>query len=90
MVHRILGILDLICVIALIFPTEINIIFTLICGLYLIIKGAIFLFGKDIISSIDVLIGIYLIIAGFGSFNLIPTIVSIIFLTQKGILSLLR
>ena len=89
MVHKIFGLLDLLCVIALIFPVSFDPTFTLLCATYLLIKGLSFLvFSRDLVSLIDIGIGAYLIIAATGTSYLIPTILAIIFLTQKGILSL--
>lgn len=57
-------------------------------GIYLLIKGAIFLIGMDFASVLDVLSGIVLILASF--FNIPPVIgiIVIVFLVQKGIFSL--
>ncbi len=91
MVVKLLGILDLVCILALVFPTEISPSFTIACALYLLIKGGVFLLtAKDWISAIDVLVGIYLLFAAAGMTQIVIAIIAIVFLMQKSIRSLMR
>jgi len=92
MIIKIFGILDLIA--AIIFGLSYyfhfipkTIIF-IIAG-YLIIKGAIFLFSKDIASIIDVGCGIVILLSIFLSISNLIFIITLIFLIQKGVFSLL-
>jgi hypothetical protein len=86
MFHRVLGFLDLLCIFALIFPLF-NVTFTVVCALYLIIKGGVFTFHKDLISFLDVVVGFYLLALLFGFSNFILTVVAILFVLQKALFS---
>ena len=88
MLEKLLGVLDLICIIALFYSSSIS--FVVFCAFYLLIKGMIFLISKDVISAFDVLIGGYLILTLIGVSSFIVSIVAGFFLLQKGILSLIR
>jgi hypothetical protein len=57
-------------------------------GIYLLIKGAIFLMSLDFASVLDVLSGIVLISAYFFEIPFVIGIIVIVFLVQKGIFSL--
>jgi hypothetical protein len=81
----ILGVLDLICIIPLIF--NLGYIFPLICAAYLIVKGAIFAFGGDKVSFADIGVGIILIFAAFSLSYWLISAIAIIYLLQKGIYS---
>lgn len=92
MIIKIFGILDLIS--ALIFglsyyfhfiPRTMMFFFS---G-YLIIKGAIFLFSRDIASFVDIGCGIIILLSVFLSISHLIFIITIIFLIQKGAFSLL-
>jgi len=84
MIIQLLSMLDLICVFAL-FSGNTEVMS--ICGIYLIIKGGLFALLGDGLSVIDVIIGLYLIVACFGiSFGLI-TILCLFYLTQKAFMS---
>jgi len=92
MIIKIFGILDLIA--ALIFG--LSYYFDIIPhGLmfffagYLIVKGAIFLFSKDIASFIDIGCGLVLLGSVFLSISPLIFIITLIFLIQKGTFSLL-
>ena len=88
----ILGILDLISALILglkfvfsSFPDKI----VIIAAIYLIVKGALFLMSKDFASIIDIFCGIVLI---FSAFMIIPFPIfalTLVFLVQKGIFSLI-
>jgi len=92
MIIKIFGILDLIT--AVIFGLSHFFHFIpktmmfIIAG-YLIIKGAIFLFSKDIASVIDIGCGIVILLSVFLSISPLIFIITLIFLIQKGLFSLL-
>lgn len=85
-----LGILDLICILPLIFifVGGMGTTFPAICAAYLIIKGILFLTtSKDYVSILDIIIGIYIMITIFDYASLIISGLSIIWLLQKAIFS---
>jgi len=84
-----LGILDLLCVVLLVFGIFNNFIF-LLPAIYLIVKGGIFLFSGDFVSAIDVVSGAYSLFLFFGVSYFVLTFLVAIFLLQKGLLSLIR
>jgi hypothetical protein len=92
MIIKIFGVLDLIS--ALIFGLSYYFHFIpktmmfFVSG-YLIIKGAIFLFSKDIASFIDVGCGVTILLSIFFSISHLIFIIALIFLIQKGLFSLL-
>jgi len=57
-------------------------------GIYLIIKGVIFLISLDFASALDIACGIVVILSSFFKIPIIIGIVVIVFLMQKGIFSL--
>lgn len=88
---QILGILDIISAIVLIlkyffqsFPDKLVWIF----AIYLIVKGIIFLLGRDFISALDIVCGIIFIIAVFFPISSKVLIFVCFFLIQKGVFSL--
>jgi len=96
MILKLLGILDILIAFILIinrytpnyipkFPQ----IILIGAGLYLLVKGLIFLLGADILSSLDIVCGIVTIIFAF---ILLPQIIIglvVLYLLQKGALSLI-
>jgi len=92
MIIKIFGILDIIS--AIIFGLSYYFHFIprtlmfIIAG-YLILKGAIFLFTMDIASVIDVGCGVVILLSVFLSISHLIFIITLIFLLQKGIFSLL-
>jgi hypothetical protein len=88
MIVKILGLLDLMCVFAIIFNSIIptNIIMNL--GMLLAMKGIIFASMKNIGSIIDAFGGFYLGFIVYGATNNLISWFLILYLGQKGILSL--
>ncbi|MBM3247583.1 hypothetical protein FJZ17_03550 [Candidatus Pacearchaeota archaeon] len=89
---QILGILDIISAIVLVLryffeslPDKIVWIF----AIYLIVKGALFLLGRDFASIIDIFCGIILVFAVFIPISYGFMIFTAVFLIQKGIFSLI-
>ncbi|MEK6886710.1 MAG: hypothetical protein AABW88_02665 [Nanoarchaeota archaeon] len=85
MVTKIFGVLDFLSAIVFLIPLPKNIV--LLAASYLIIKGLLFSLGEDIASYLDVAIGIYIIIFSFGFSITILSVISALFLLQKGLLS---
>ena len=90
MAHRLLGAIDLFCIVPLLFPNSIGLTISLFCAMYLILKGGVFLMRRDLVSTLDVFIGIYILLNIVGIYHIIPTIVGVVFLVQKGIFSFMH
>ncbi len=94
MIIKILGILDIFIGIVFWLFGIFNIIpssFIFIIGLFLLIKGIVFIFGLSIVSALDIVSGI-IIMAASATSIVMPNLVIIliaIFLIQKGIFSML-
>jgi len=84
----ILGIFDLLCILPLFWIDSMGFVFPLLCGLYLLIKGGVFLFDGNYVSGIDVIIGIYILILFGGVGHIVVSIIAGLYLAQKGIVSL--
>ena len=88
MIAKVLGIGDLMSgfmvLMASVFPASWVVFF----AKYLLLKGGIFAAMGNIISMIDVAIGVYMIFLAFGHGFLIINIIVIVFLMQKGLASL--
>lgn len=92
MLHKILGILDLITALALILSLLTSLIpssLILILGIYLLIKGFMFTLIFDFASILDVFSAIIILISAIWSIPLLLGILITLFLGWKGILSLL-
>lgn len=87
---KILGIFDIIASLLFFFTIFFTIpkILLYIVGIYLLIKGAIFLISADIASILDVLSGIVILTATIFSIPKIIIAIVSVFLIQKGIFSL--
>ncbi|MFH1210720.1 MAG: hypothetical protein V1645_02275 [archaeon] len=86
MVIKLLGIMDLLTALSIIllrFGAAKTMAFAL--GIYLIIKGIIFI--KSVPSMLDIAAGIIVLIAFYGYFNIL-TWIAAIWLTQKGVISI--
>ena len=88
MLAKILGIGDLLsgmCILlASVFPAAWVIVF----AKYLILKGGIFAVMGNVVSMIDVACGVYMIFLAFGYGWVVLNIIVIVFLIQKGLISL--
>ena len=87
-VVRTLGILDLWCALTIIVHPWLPGILLLYSAAYLIFKGGYFAFMYNIASIIDVFFGLYLIILAYDMSAKLISIVGIIYLGQKGLISL--
>ena len=89
MLVKLLGVADILAIIALLFVTLLPRKLVLIMALYLIFKGVIFMLGGGIFPSfLDLTSGVYIAAASYGISHWIPTLAVIIFLIQKALLSL--
>ena len=89
MLIKILGILDVISVLMLIFASWLPQKLIIVMAVYLIIKGIYFsLMGGFFPNAIDSLVGFYLIVASAGISHWIPTVLIIIFMLQKALVSI--
>ena len=92
MVVKILGTLDLITAVLFWLSITFKIIpesFIIILALYLIAKGAAFLISKDVASVLDIITGILIFASIPFQLPRIVITLTIIYLLQKGIFSLL-
>lgn len=91
MIIKLLGVLDIFVGIVFWLFGIFNIIpssFILILGLFLLVKGIVFITGLSIISILDIISGIIIVSAsGMDMPNLVIILVSL-FLIQKGVFSL--
>jgi len=88
MIIKIMGLIDIMLALMFFTLTALPRMFIFTAAVYLIVKGLIFSLGEDIASYFDIAIGVYLLIAGFGFTLNIVSIVSAVFLAQKGLISL--
>ncbi len=87
MIVKALGLFDMLAATILIFGTHAPERLMLYVAVYLIVKGALFAFTGDIISVADIIIGGYAILIMNGHAWTLLTVISVLFLYQKGILS---
>ncbi len=89
MILKLLGIADIFAIIALIASSILPQSILIFLGLYLIIKGLIFmLIGGPFPSFFDMSCGFYLISVSYGIEHWIPTTIVLLFLAQKAFISL--
>ena len=91
MIVKILGVFDLIsaAIFWLYFFFHIGSSIIIFPAIYLIIKGALFLISLDIPSVIDIIVGILILISLNFSLPIFIGVLIILYLLQKGVLSLL-
>ncbi|MFO7710970.1 MAG: hypothetical protein R6V53_04350 [Candidatus Woesearchaeota archaeon] len=86
---KLLGIFDLFIGVVVLFWVLFPGQFLMYIAFYLLFKGFTFAFFGDMLSWLDVVIGLYMILLTFEiSFGLV-TILSVIYLLQKGLFSLI-
>jgi len=91
MIIKILGVLDIFIGLCFWLFGIFNIIpssFILILGLFLLVKGFIFITGLSVTSFLDIISGVVIILASSMSFPNLVIILVAIFLIQKGVFSL--
>lgn len=89
MITRIFGILDLLIVFIILASPVITSAVLFVAAAYLLCKGLFFVFlSPNLASFADIGIGVYIVVLGLGlNFGLL-TVISVVFLAQKGLLSL--
>ncbi len=85
MFARILGFGDLFAVLVILLH---HFIPKMWAAMFLILKGFLFVLMRNLISWLDIFCGIYVIILSWGFSHWLPTTLAVIFLGQKGLLSL--
>jgi len=61
----------------------------LVLGLVLLGKGAIFLIGLDVVSVIDVILGLVIITGSSFEMPIVVVVITSLFLIQKGVFSMM-
>jgi len=89
MLAKLLGILDLICVLAIFLVNLLPNQLIMNLGMLLTMKGIIFASMRNLVSILDVVAGIYMGLLIYGVRNKVITVFLLIYLAQKGLLSLL-
>ncbi len=85
-----LGLIDLTCVLLILFSSLFPENWLMAGGGYLILKGGLFGLLGDIVSYFDLTVGLYLLlIAALGLSSTVVSVVAMLFLVQKGVFSLL-
>ena len=90
MVYRVMPLLDLVSAVVILFSGILpgNVLFY-IAG-YLLIKGGLFfLISRDFASSIDIVIGVYVLLIVIGFSHMIANTLASLFLAQKGLLGMI-
>ena len=91
MIVRALGLGDLITVLIVIFAQSLPHKAIIYGAFFLLLKGGLFfMMTRDIASIIDFTVGIYMVFLAFGAYSQFFHFLSIIFLGQKGLFSLLK
>lgn len=89
MFAKVLGLLDLLCVIVIVLYNFMPHQLIMNLGMLLTMKGIIFSSMRNLVSILDVFAGIYIGLLVYGIHNSTVTIFFVIYLGQKGLLSLL-
>ena len=87
MIVKILGVADMLAVLSLLLASVIPQVIIIIMALYLIIKGLIFTIIGNIPSFIDLIIGFYIIAVSFGISHWIITLIVVVYIVQKAVIS---
>jgi len=87
MLFKLLGILDLIAVISILFAGFLPNRFLITIALLLIVKGTFFFITGNIMSILDGIAGVYLILLAFNVSVFIISLILAIYLGQKAIMS---
>ncbi len=85
---KILGVGDLLGVIIIIFSAFFPQKMIIWIATFIILKGMMFAMTRNIVSFIDIGIGVYIVFIAYGISHWIPTLGSVLFLGQKGLFSL--
>jgi len=88
MLIKILGTIDLLAILSLILVEYLPHGLIIIMAVYLMVKGIFFGLTGSFISLVDSLAGFYLVAASYGFYHWIISIILVIFLLQKAIISI--
>ena len=88
MIAKLLGLLDLTCILVLLLSSWLPHSLIMFFAMLLFAKGMIFVFMGNIVSVFDAAAGIYLGLLVYGFHSFLITGIFVVFLAQKGILSL--
>ena len=86
---KLLGVLDLLVGMSLLFSSILPVEWVVGAALYLLIKGGLFLLLGDWMSMMDMLVAIYVGLVGYGFANAVLTALASLFLLQKGAFSIM-
>ena len=87
-VVRALGVFDMTISTFILFSTLFPATWLFTAGAYLVVKGGWFALLGNVISYLDVMIGVYLFLLSFGIGHGVLSIIAMLFLVQKGIVSM--
>ena len=87
MIVKILGAIDFLAVIVLLFAGILPPKLLMIFALLLVAKGAFFAFSGNLVSILDIAIGLYMFFVAYGHPTQVLTVISLIYLAQKAFLS---
>jgi hypothetical protein len=90
MFMQLLGSLDVLAAMLLIFSPILPSQPLLLAAVYLMVKGLLFLLGGDTVSMIEMAVGFYFIFAAFDLVWNPITVLCALFLLQKGVLSFVQ
>ena len=88
MIAKMLGFADLLSATTIIAAAHFPPVIVFFFAKYLLIKGGVFAIMGNVVSMIDVGIGLYMLFIAFGHSHIILSFLAIIFLFQKGLFSL--
>ncbi|HIH39011.1 hypothetical protein J4460_03475 [Candidatus Woesearchaeota archaeon] len=89
MIVKLLGIGDLICALIILMGPLFGPRVIVFFAMFLLAKGGIFGMSGNFVSVLDFFIGVYMILMGFGVTIKVISVVSMIYLSEKAIMSML-
>lgn len=89
MIMKIMGIMDFIAVVGILFAFIMPAKLLFYIGAYLIIKGGTFAYLGNIVSLIDVFCGLYALLLIAGVSFTVVTVLVLLYLAQKALFSLI-
>ena len=92
MIVKALGILDLVAGLVFLLSVAVTAMpksLIIICAVYFLIKGSMFMLLMDFASIVDFICGIIILLSAWTEVPLVLSIIALIFIAQKGILSLI-
>ena len=89
MIVKLLGFTDILAIVALLGASMLPQISVLIMGLYLIIKGVLFMIlGGQLPNILDIICGFYIVTVSYGLSHWVINLIVILYIGQKAIISL--